>query len=189
MIISLTCDGSCWPNPGPGGWACVFRANGVSKSLYGFDPKSTNNRMELTAAIRGLEHLKRECQVQLFCDSEYVVKGITQWIRKWKRNGWITGDFRNSAKNTPGYSAKEVKNRELWERLDIARSRHSINWVHVKGHASHQDNLLCDQIARRAGREQIQGTAVLSNINLDNIVEEAKKSEDSLIRTITFEDI
>lgn len=190
MLVKITTDGSVLTNPGPGGWACVFRANGIAKSLYGFETHSTNNQMELMAAIRGLEHLSRECSVELFSDSEYVVKGITMWIKKWKKNGWIAGDWkRGGAINTPAFSMKTVKNKELWERLDVAAQRHRMQWKHVKGHAVDPDNLLCDQIARRAAHLQIAGTAIVTDVDMTNIVQQAKKQDQEITRSISFQDV
>ena len=190
----MTCDGSVLTNPGPGGWACVFRTNGIAKSLYGFCPHATNNQMELMAAIRGLEHLSRPCNVEAYCDSEYVVKGISQWIKKWKKNGWIAGDFkRGGAYNTPAFSMKQVKNQDLWQRLDKAQERHRVIWHWVRGHNTkpdtHKDNLLCDQIARRAALEQSEGTAVLTGVDMTNIIHQAKTNNPEIIRMITFEDV
>jgi ribonuclease HI len=190
MLVKITTDGSVLTNPGPGGWACIFRANGVAKSLYGFDSFSTNNQMELMAAIRGLEHLSRPCSVELHSDSEYVVNGITMWIKKWKKNGWIAGDWVRGAKiNTPAFSMKSVKNKELWLRLDEATKRHRILWKHVKGHATDPDNLLCDQIARRAAHMQITGSAIVTDVDMTNIVQQAKKNDEQIIRTISFQDV
>ena len=141
--VQLITDGSCLGNPGPGGWACILRSGGKSRELYGCDPHTTNNRMELTAAVRGLSALKEPCEVEITTDSEYVKNGITSWITGWKRNGWMTS------------ARKPVVNRDLWESLDAEVSRHRARWAWTKGHASHVDNIRCDELAQRAAREQI----------------------------------
>ncbi len=141
--VQIITDGSCLGNPGPGGWACILRFNGTSKEMYGHEPQTTNNRMELTAAVQALAELKEPCKVQITTDSEYVKNGITSWIRGWKRNGWI-----NSQK-------KPVANRDLWEDLDHQTQRHEVNWLWTKGHADHPDNNRCDELANRAARERL----------------------------------
>jgi ribonuclease HI len=141
--ITLTTDGSCLGNPGLGGWACILDYHGHRKEMYGSDPHTTNNRMELTAAVEGLGALTEPCEVVVVTDSEYVKNGITSWMKNWKRNGWKT-----SAK-------KPVVNRDLWERLDAQVTRHQTKWEWTKGHASHNDNNRCDELAQRAAREQI----------------------------------
>jgi ribonuclease HI len=141
--VQLITDGACLGNPGPGGWACMLRFATQTRELYGSSPQTTNNRMELTAAIEGLRALKEPCQVEVVTDSEYVKNGITQWIHGWKRNGWKT-----SAK-------KPVVNQDLWEELDGLVSEHKIQWTWTKGHAGHDDNNRCDELAQRAAREQL----------------------------------
>ncbi len=136
-------DGACLGNPGPGGWACMLRFGSQTRELYGSAPQTTNNRMELTAAIEGLRALKEPCEVEVVTDSEYVKNGITQWIHGWKRNGWKT-----SAK-------KPVVNKDLWMDLDEVVSRHNVRWTWTKGHADHEDNNRCDELAQRAAREQL----------------------------------
>jgi ribonuclease HI len=131
-------DGACRGNPGRGGWAAVLRYKGHEKTLYGAEPLTTNNRMELMAAIRALESLKRPCRVRLTTDSQYVQKGITEWMANWKRNGWKTA------------AKKPVKNVDLWQRLDTAISGHQIQWEWVKGHSGHPENELADELANRA---------------------------------------
>jgi ribonuclease HI len=143
--VKLITDGSCLGNPGPGGWACILRYNGQKRELSGYAPQTTNNRMELTAAIEGLRALKERCAVEIVTDSEYVKNGITTWIHGWKRKNWIT-----SAK-------KPVVNRDLWEELDKLASGHEAVWVWTKGHASHEDNNRCDELAQMAAREQRAG--------------------------------
>ena len=140
--VTLITDGSCIGNPGPGGWACILRHNQHRKELYGSEPRSTNNRMELTAVIRGLGALKEPCEVTVVTDSQYVKNGITSWISAWKRKGWIT-----SAK-TP------VLNKELWMELEAQVARHRVRWEWVKGHADHEDNNRCDELAAEAARNQ-----------------------------------
>ncbi len=131
-------DGACSGNPGPGGWGVILRYGGVEKELSGGAAETTNNRMELLAAIEALNALKRPCRVALYTDSTYVKDGITQWITRWKQNGW-----RTSAK-------KPVKNAELWQRLDEAITRHDMSWHWVKGHAGHLENERADELARAA---------------------------------------
>jgi ribonuclease HI len=137
-LVEIHTDGACRGNPGPGGWGVILRYDGHEKSLSGAEADTTNNRMELLAAIKSLEALKRPCRVRLVTDSQYVRNGITQWMAKWKRNNWRT------ANRTP------VKNADLWERLDAAASRHDIEWVWVRGHAGHPDNERADALARAA---------------------------------------
>ncbi len=141
--VTLITDGSCIGNPGPGGWACILRHNQHRKELYGSEPRTTNNRMELTAVIRGLGALQEPCEVTVVTDSQYVKNGITSWISVWKRKGWIT-----SAK-TP------VLNKELWMELEAQVARHRVRWEWVKGHANHDDNNRCDELAAEAARNQL----------------------------------
>lgn len=131
-------DGACRGNPGPGGWAAVLRYKGHEKVVYGAEPLTTNNRMELMAAIRGLETLQRPCRVRLTTDSQYVQKGVTEWLANWKRNGWKTA------------GKKPVKNADLWQRLDAARAEHEIRWEWVRGHSGHPENELADELANKA---------------------------------------
>ena len=143
--VQLITDGSCLGNPGPGGWACILRYGGHKREICGCARQTTNNRMELTAAIEGLRTLKEPCQVEIVTDSEYVKNGITTWIHGWKKKNWITS------------SKKPVVNRDLWEELDRLVSGHKAEWVWTKGHASHEDNNRCDELAQRAAREQLNG--------------------------------
>ncbi len=129
-------DGACSGNPGPGGWGVILDYNGTRKELSGGEALTTNNRMELMAAIMALEALKRPCPVEMHVDSNYVKDGITKWIHGWKKNGWKTAD------------KKPVKNAELWQRLDEALRTHQISWHWVKGHAGHNDNERADELAR-----------------------------------------
>lgn len=138
--IRLITDGACIGNPGPGGWAAVLRYGDKKKELHGSAPKTTNNRMELTAAIEGLRALKEPCEVQITTDSEYLKNGITKWIHGWKRNGWKTA------------SKQPVLNQDLWQELDRLVNVHKTRWVWTKGHASHGDNNRCDELASRAAR-------------------------------------
>ena len=140
--VAIFTDGSCLGNPGPGGYGVVLKYNQHLKELAGGFKQTTNNRMELMAAIVGLESLKEDCSVVLTTDSQYVRLGITQWLKNWKRNNWRT-------------SQKEpVKNKDLWQRLDAASSRHQIDWQWVNGHAGHPENERCDELARVAATEQ-----------------------------------
>ncbi len=134
--VEIFTDGACSGNPGPGGWGVILRRGDTAKELKGGAAETTNNRMELTAAIQALEALKRPCKVRLYTDSVYVKDGITKWISGWKRNGWKT-----SAK-------KPVKNVDLWQRLDAALGDHDISWIWVKGHAGHSENERADELAR-----------------------------------------
>lgn len=136
--VEVFTDGACRGNPGPGGWGVLLRCRGHEKTLRGGEPQTTNNRMELTAAIRALESLKRPCRVVLTTDSQYVRKGITEWMANWKRRGWKTAD------------RKPVKNVDLWRRLDEARARHEVQWHWVRGHAGHPENELADRLANEA---------------------------------------
>jgi ribonuclease HI len=131
-------DGACRGNPGPGGWAAVLRYKGHEKVIYGAEPLTTNNRMELMAAISGLETLQRPCRVRLTTDSQYVQKGVTEWLANWKRNGWKTA------------AKKPVKNADLWQRLDAASAEHEIHWEWVRGHSGHSENELADELANKA---------------------------------------
>ena len=141
--VQIITDGACIGNPGPGGWACILRHNSHEKELYGSDPKTTNNRMELTAAIRGLGALRERCDVEVITDSEYLKNGITTWIHSWKRNGWRTSN------------KQPVVNQDLWHELDELVNKHQVRWTWTKGHASHADNNRCDELATRAAREQL----------------------------------
>ena len=136
--VIIHTDGACRGNPGPGGWGAVLQAGGGhEKELWGGEALTTNNRMELMAAIQALEALTRPCRVDLHTDSKYVMQGITEWIRGWKARGWKTAD------------KKPVKNDDLWRRLDAARARHEVKWHWVKGHAGHELNERADRLANR----------------------------------------
>lgn len=144
--VHIYTDGACRGNPGPGGWGALLRYNGNEKTLKGAEPDTTNNRMELTAAIIALESLNRPCDVVLTTDSQYVRNGITQWLANWKRRNWKTAD------------RKPVKNIDLWQRLDAAASRHRVRWEWVRGHSGHPENELADQLANQAIDELTAGT-------------------------------
>ncbi len=140
--VDIFTDGACRGNPGPGGWGAILRFGTVEKELSGGEAATTNNRMELTAAIMALEVLSRPCAVDLYTDSQYVRQGITAWMRNWKARGWRTADN------------KLVKNEDLWRRLDEARTRHEVAWHWVRGHAGHPENERVDALARAQVAEQ-----------------------------------
>jgi ribonuclease HI len=135
--VSIWTDGACSGNPGPGGWGAILRYGGHEKALCGGEAPTTNNRMELTAAIAALEALSRPCRVELHTDSQYLRGGVTAWMQNWKRNGWRTAD------------RKPVKNEDLWRRLDEAVARHEVDWRWVKGHAGEEMNERADALARK----------------------------------------
>lgn len=137
-IVEIFSDGACSGNPGPGGWGTILRFGGHEKELSGYDPETTNNRMELIGAIAGLEALTRPCRVRVTTDSEYVKKGMTEWIEGWVKRGW---------KNT---QKKPVANRDLWERLLELADQHQVEWRWVRGHDGHAENERCDALARAA---------------------------------------
>ena len=143
--VEIFTDGACRGNPGKGGWGVLLRYGDKEKELYGYEPDTTNNQMELMAAIQGLEALKQPCQVVLTTDSKYVMQGITEWIHGWKKKNW---------KNATG---KPVKNKELWQRLDTARTGHQIDWQWVKGHSGHAENERVDALANRGIDERVAG--------------------------------
>ncbi len=136
--VDIFTDGACSGNPGPGGWGAILRYNGVEKELAGGEPETTNNRMEMMAAIAALEALKRPARVRLHTDSTYLKDGITKWIHAWKARGWKTA------------SKKPVKNQDLWRRLETALEPHHVEWFWVKGHAGHPENERADELARAA---------------------------------------
>lgn len=141
MKVEIFCDGACSGNPGAGGYGALLRYGAMEKELSGAEGDTTNNRMELTGAIRALESLKRPCEVTLTSDSQYLVKGMTEWIAGWVRKGWL-----NSKK-------EQVLNRDLWERLLILSEVHRIDWRWVRGHDGHRENERCDELARNAIEE------------------------------------
>lgn len=140
--VQLITDGACLGNPGRGGWAYILRYKEKVRECFGSEANTTNNRMELTAAVEGLRALKEACDVEVVTDSEYMKNGITQWIHGWKRKGWKRAD------------GKPVLNKDLWEELDAQVGRHKTTWVWTKGHANHTDNNRCDELATTAARDQ-----------------------------------
>ena len=148
--VEVFTDGACLGNPGPGGWAALLRSGTREKELSGGESDTTNNRMELMAAIAGIEALKRACSVVVVTDSEYVRRGIEEWLKRWQANGWRTSD------------KKPVKNRDLWERLAAALASHEVRWRWVRGHAGHVENERVDRLARDAAlkiKNEMQGVA------------------------------
>lgn len=146
--VEIYCDGGCRGNPGPGGWGAVLRSAGQERRLYGAVEQTTNNRMELTGAIEALAALKRPCRVTLWTDSQYVKKGMTEWLAGWKAKGW-----KNAAR-------EPVKNVDLWQRLEAEALRHEVDWRWVKGHNGHEGNELADQLANQAIDEMLQQARV-----------------------------
>ena len=144
--VDIFTDGACRGNPGPGGWGVILRLGEHERELWGGERQTTNNRMELTAAIRGLEALKRPVAATVHTDSQYVLKGISEWIHGWKRNGWKTAD------------KKPVKNADLWQILDALAAGHDVEWVWVKGHAGHPENERADGLANRGIDELDKGS-------------------------------
>ena len=144
QTIDIFTDGACRGNPGPGGWGAILRAGANEKELWGGESATTNNRMELMAVIQALTALKRPVVARVHTDSQYVLKGISEWIHGWKRNGWRTAD------------KKPVKNVELWQELDRLRAPHKIEWIWVKGHAGHPENERADALANR-GIDELKG--------------------------------
>lgn len=142
-VVEMFTDGACRGNPGPGGWGVLMRFKDNEKELHGGEKDTTNNRMELMAAIMGLESLSRDCQVELYTDSKYVMQGITEWIHNWKTRGWKTAN------------KKPVKNADLWQRLDRAREQHQVQWHWVKGHSGHAENERADELANK-GVDELQ---------------------------------
>ena len=142
--ISAFTDGACSGNPGPGGWGVVLRSGDHEREIYGGEPATTNNRMELTAAIQALQALREACEVELTTDSTYVKDGITRWLHTWKTNGWKTA------------AKKPVKNQDLWEQLEAQTVRHAVDWKWVKGHSGHPDNERADALAN-LGMAEIKG--------------------------------
>lgn len=141
--VEIFTDGACRGNPGPGGWGALLRCNGKEKMLYGAESHTTNNRMEIMAAMKALAALQRSCIVILTTDSEYVRKGITQWVPQWVQRGWKTAD------------KKPVKNKDLWQQLIKEVERHQITWHWVKGHNGHPENEIADQLANKAIDEML----------------------------------
>jgi ribonuclease HI len=150
--VQLITDGACKGNPGKGGWACILRFGEYKREIFGSSPFTTNNRMELAGAIEGLQRLKETCSVEIITDSEYLRKGMTSWINGWKRNGWKTA------------AKKPVTNRDLWIILDELVTTHKIAWTWTKGHASHEDNNRCDELASEAAEMQLHSEPVKNDI-------------------------
>ena len=138
MIVEIFTDGACRGNPGPGGWGAILRYKDHEKEISGAEPDTTNNRMEMLAAIRALQTLKKPCKVTLTTDSQYVQKGITEWICAWKRRNWRTA------------SKKPVKNADLWQLLDAAQAKHEMTWEWTRGHSGHPENERADELATSA---------------------------------------
>lgn len=145
-VVEIFTDGACSGNPGPGGWGAILRYRGKERELSGGEPDTTNNRMELMAAIRALESLKRPVAARVHTDSKYLMDGITAWLPRWKARGWKTAD------------KKPVKNVDLWQRLELALEQHRVEWEWVRGHAGHPENERADELAR-AGLERARGAA------------------------------
>jgi len=144
--VEIHTDGACRGNPGPGGWGAILRWGTREKEIWGGEPATTNNRMELTAAIRALEALRVPCTVRAYTDSEYLRRGITEWLEQWKRRGWKTA------------GRKPVRNEDLWQRLDELAARHAVTWHWVRGHTGHPDNERADALANR-GVDEVLGLA------------------------------
>ncbi|WP_020395842.1 ribonuclease HI [Thiolinea disciformis] len=145
QVVELFTDGACKGNPGVGGWGVLLRYGTTERELYGYQADTTNNQMELMAAIRGLEALTRPCHVKLTTDSKYVLQGMTEWIAAWKKKGWKSAN------------GQAVKNQELWQRLDQAARPHQIEWQWVRGHTGHAENERVDALANRAIEEKFIG--------------------------------
>ncbi|MHB1529343.1 MAG: ribonuclease HI [Acidiferrobacteraceae bacterium] len=145
-VVEIYTDGACRGNPGPGGWGALLRAGRNERELYGAEGMTTNNRMELTAAVEALLALKRPCRIILTTDSEYLRRGITEWLPAWKRRGWKTAD------------KKPVKNVDLWQRLETAQGQHEVQWMWVRGHTGHIENERADALANRAIDELLTNT-------------------------------
>jgi len=145
--VKIYADGACKGNPGPGGWGALLVKGGIEKELFGGESATTNNRMELTAAIRALDALTRACEVDIYTDSQYVQKGMTEWVNNWKRRGWQTAD------------RQPVKNVDLWQQLETAAARHKVSWHWVRGHAGHEGNERADALANRGVEHNLAGQA------------------------------
>jgi ribonuclease HI len=152
QLVSIYTDGACRGNPGPGGWAAVLTFQGRQKALRGSARNTTNNRMELMAAIEALSALTRRCSVELFTDSEYLQKGIRSWLPQWKKRGFLTID------------GQPVKNQDLWQKLEQAASRHEVQWKWIRGHAGNRLNELCDRLAKEALENRLNPSDAESNV-------------------------
>jgi len=161
--ITIHTDGGCEGNPGPGGWAAVLNCDGRVKEIGGGEPATTNNRMELQAAISALEALTQQCKIEFFTDSEYLRNGITKWVAGWKAKGWLSSQ------------KKPVKNEDLWRRLDMLAAKHTVRWSWVRGHSGHPVNERCDEIAqgeiakvkKQFSRAQLDGMVAEFNLARD----------------------
>jgi ribonuclease HI len=156
--VTITTDGACIGNPGPGGWACVLRCGNFAREMFGSEAQTTNNRMELTAVIEALTALKEPSKITLYTDSEYVKRGVTEWLDGWKARGW---------KRREKGKTKDVLNRDLWMKLDQLIQPHQISWTWVRGHAHHADNIRCDGLAQNAARQQIASRGVTARSKPD----------------------
>jgi ribonuclease HI len=146
--VTISTDGACIGNPGPGGWASILRSGKFAREMYGSEATTTNNRMELKAIIEALRVLREPCEITVYTDSEYLKKGISEWLAKWKAQEW-------KRKRKNGSGSKAVLNQDLWKELDELTQRHRIRWEWVRGHAAHKDNMRCDFLATRAAKKQI----------------------------------
>lgn len=173
MQVTISTDGSCYPNPGPGGWAAIFRYKGHAKAIFGYEERSTNIRMEMTAVIEALEYLKAPCFVELYTDSEFTINGATKWLRSWRKRKFMTSGY-------GGQAPKPVANQDLWLRMELAIQRHKINWHWVKGHANHADNILCDSLALQSRVSRTKGEVIL---------EQPQEQIAGVQRAISFKDI
>jgi ribonuclease HI len=149
--VTITTDGACIGNPGPGGWACILRLGNFAREMFGSEPRTTNNRMELTAVIEALKVLKEPCTITFYTDSEYVKRGMTEWLNAWKARGW---------KRREKGKIKPLVNQDLWMTLDQLIQPHHTSWTWVRGHADHADNIRCDMLAQEAARRQIASRGV-----------------------------
>jgi ribonuclease HI len=150
--VKVSTDGACIGNPGPGGWACVLRFENHTGEIFGCEKKTTNNRMELRAVIQGLQALREPCAVILRTDSQYVQRGMTEWLPNWKRRGW---------KKSHGNGSGDVRNKDLWMELDRLAGAHAIRWQWVRGHGDDKDNQRCDSLATRAARRQVSSNGII----------------------------
>ena len=166
--VILSTDGACIGNPGPGGWACLLRFGSHVGEMYGCEAHTTNNRMELQAVIAGLKALKEPCAITISTDSQYVQRGVTEWLAGWKANGW------RKSKNTRG--SRAVLNQDLWEELDERIAAHTVRWQWVRGHADDPDNLRCDFLANRAAREQLSSEGV-EGLERHRVIEHHRNAE------------
>ncbi len=153
--VKLSTDGACIGNPGPGGWACILRFENRTGEMFGCEPRTTNNRMELQAVIEGLKALREPCAVTICTDSQYVQRGMTEWLPNWKAKGW------KKSKNSR--SSRAVLNQDLWMQLDSLVPTHDVRWQWVRGHADDDDNVRCDSLANSAARQQISSNGIIKS--------------------------